>query len=254
MQWGAFMGKFRLIAAAAALLAAVASPAAASVTITTTGSSGTDGTDGNIRTFSSGGITVQASAFSYQGSTLERGFLGAYSTGLGVTNNDEGNGGSSNSHTADNVGQNDFILLIFNQAVNLTSAVLTPYDVGTGNGDNDAWVSYANLAGAFTNTPTPVALNSPLWAALMGNDWTVTGNNNSPFSTNLGSGSNFANVWLIGAANPNPDRYDDGFKLKSITVNTAVPEPGTWAMMLFGFGAVGYSLRRRKPLTIAQIA
>lgn len=26
----------------------------------------------------------------------------------------------------------------------------------------------------------------------------------------------------------------------------AVPEPGTWAMMIFGFGAVGYSLRSRK--------
>jgi hypothetical protein len=26
----------------------------------------------------------------------------------------------------------------------------------------------------------------------------------------------------------------------------AVPEPGTWAMMLLGFGAVGYSMRRRR--------
>ena len=124
----------------------------------------------------------------------------------------------------------------------------------TSGGKPQAPLIDTNLAGAFTNVPTPIALNSPLWAALMGNDWTVSGNNNSPYSTNLGSGSNFANVWLIGSANPNPDRYDDGFKLKSITVNTAVPEPGTWAMMLFGFGAVGYSMRRRKPQTIAQIA
>lgn len=36
-------------------------------------------------------------------------------------------------------------------------------------------------------------------------------------------------------------RYGAGSFLAS-----AVPEPGTWAMMLFGFGAVGYSLRRRK--------
>jgi len=29
----------------------------------------------------------------------------------------------------------------------------------------------------------------------------------------------------------------------------AVPEPGTWAMMLLGFGAVGFGLRRRKSQT-----
>lgn len=28
--------------------------------------------------------------------------------------------------------------------------------------------------------------------------------------------------------------------------NGAVPEPGTWAMMLLGFGAIGYSMRRRR--------
>lgn len=35
----------------------------------------------------------------------------------------------------------------------------------------------------------------------------------------------------------------------------AVPEPGTWAMMLLGFGGIGYSLRRRRKIgTIAQLA
>lgn len=29
----------------------------------------------------------------------------------------------------------------------------------------------------------------------------------------------------------------------------AVPEPGTWAMMILGFGAVGYSMRRRRKAT-----
>ena len=33
-----------------------------------------------------------------------------------------------------------------------------------------------------------------------------------------------------------------------------VPEPATWAMMLFGFGAVGYTLRRRRRTGIAQVA
>lgn len=241
---------------AAAALAAVAAPASASVTITMTGNSGTDGTDGNIRTFSSGGITVQASAFSLDGNTLERAYLGAYSGGLGVTNNDEGNGTNSNNHTADNIGQQDFILLIFNQAVNIASATLTPYDIGPDPNDNDAWVSYANFAGVFNATPTAVPLNSPLWAILGANDWNVPGNNSSPYSTNLLSGANYGNVWLIGASNPNVDYNDDGFKLKNVVVNTAVPEPSTWAMMLFGFGAVGFSMRRarRAKPVLAQIA
>jgi hypothetical protein len=40
----------------------------------------------------------------------------------------------------------------------------------------------------------------------------------------------------------------------AIGTPTAVPEAATWAMMLFGFGAVGYSLRRRRRTTITQLA
>lgn len=35
---------------------------------------------------------------------------------------------------------------------------------------------------------------------------------------------------------------------------TAVPEPGTWAMMLVGFGAVGFAMRRRRTPVLAQVA
>lgn len=33
------------------------------------------------------------------------------------------------------------------------------------------------------------------------------------------------------------------------SVSSAVPEPATWALMLFGFGAVGTSMRRRRSVT-----
>lgn len=34
--------------------------------------------------------------------------------------------------------------------------------------------------------------------------------------------------------------------IDDVLVQSAVPEPSTWAMMLVGFGAVGFSMRRRK--------
>jgi hypothetical protein len=35
----------------------------------------------------------------------------------------------------------------------------------------------------------------------------------------------------------------------AFTAAAAVPEPGTWAMMLLGFGAIGFSMRRRRSTT-----
>jgi hypothetical protein len=35
---------------------------------------------------------------------------------------------------------------------------------------------------------------------------------------------------------------------------SAVPEPATWGMMLLGFGAVGYAMRRRRRPALVQIA
>lgn len=37
------------------------------------------------------------------------------------------------------------------------------------------------------------------------------------------------------------------------TPNSAVPEPGTWGMMLFGFGAIGFAMRRRRGKADARV-
>ena len=42
--------------------------------------------------------------------------------------------------------------------------------------------------------------------------------------------------------------YDNtgGISLSLSSVQSAVPEPATWAMMLFGFGAIGFAMRRKR--------
>lgn len=241
------MTRLGYLAAFAAL--SLASPAAAvTVDFTSGTNSSTNGSpDGNTRAFSNGGISVTASAWSLNGSTLQNGWLGQYTGGLGVTNQNED--GSSNSHTTDNSGYKDFIILVFNQAVNIQSAKLNPYSVA-GSTDNDAWISYGTLIGAF---------NSTALTDLMTRDYNVPGSG-SPYNVSLNSAGQVGNVWLIGAWNsgaPNRGTIDtniDGFKLASIIV-TAVPEPSTWAMMLLGFGAIGLATRRsRRNRALATIS
>ena len=48
----------------------------------------------------------------------------------------------------------------------------------------------------------------------------------------------------------NKDDNHDDFIVR-VTVNSPVPEPTTWAMLLFGFGIVGFALRRRISRTAA---
>ena len=38
------------------------------------------------------------------------------------------------------------------------------------------------------------------------------------------------------------------------TITPAVPEPATWALMLLGFGGIGFAMRRRRNPALAQIA
>ena len=46
----------------------------------------------------------------------------------------------------------------------------------------------------------------------------------------------------------------NSLEVDNFGVVSAVPEPGTWAMMLLGFGAVGFSMRRRRQVHLMQAA
>jgi hypothetical protein len=77
----------------------------------------------------------------------------------------------------------------------------------------------------------------------------------------LGNGQNFFGIQATGgdvissiSFNANGLGVADLRQVRVGGVN-AVPEPGTWAMMLLGFGAIGYSMRRRKTgVRIQQVA
>lgn len=45
-----------------------------------------------------------------------------------------------------------------------------------------------------------------------------------------------------------------GGNLTFSPARTSVPEPATWAMMLLGFGAIGFQMRRRKSTALRQFA
>lgn len=51
------------------------------------------------------------------------------------------------------------------------------------------------------------------------------------------------------------DQYNvDDLQFGTQAVNAAVPEPATWAMMLVGFGGIGFAMRRRKSKVTTNVA
>jgi hypothetical protein len=62
-------------------------------------------------------------------------------------------------------------------------------------------------------------------------------------------------VFNANAFRPGTFTAQDGVVVQGVGFSpAAVPEPGTWAMMLLGFGAVGFAMRRRRPALLTQVA
>ena len=184
-------------------------------TIDFQGGTALDGTDGNVMTFSSGGISVKASAFSRSDSGVwSTAYLGSYGGGLGVTDALDGNG-SADTHTVDNMGGSDnYVLLEFSKAVILDSAFLG-YVVG----DSDVTVWIGSKVDPFNNHATSLSdayLNSLGFTEV--NLTTLTGNR----TVDLNSVDYAGNVVII-ASKVDELTNDDRFKIQNIVLKPTAP-------------------------------
>ncbi len=151
------------------------------------------------------------------GSGLARGGVGVCSTGDGQCNQ------------VDTTGTNELLNVAFNSGYRIISAVLADVDA------NDT----VRLFGVSGNNLTDLGYANP---ALIASTGTSFGNGRYRVSFNPVAAFDryiFANNNATG----------DGYRVQSI--ETAVPEPATWALMLFGFLTVGSVLRRRRPVRIS---
>jgi len=245
---------FRSVAYSLALAAATVAPsiAQAAVTFSFTGNSATSGADANsaIFTGSDGTTKVRASAWSISGNTVFDSYLGVFSTGLGATSADDGNG-ANNTHTIDNQNRLDFVLLQFNTAVKLESANFSTYAVGGNTRDSDATIAYGTTATNWMAQPALNNANVSTLNSLFSGSYTSLGNA-AGGTRNINSGFS-GNLWLVGAVFVNDDRAIDAFKFGALKVTPtgAVPEPATWAMMIGGFGAIGSAMRMRRRTSVS---
>ncbi|MEO1527082.1 MAG: SdrD B-like domain-containing protein [Planctomycetota bacterium] len=177
-----------------------------------TGNSALDGTNGNIRSFVSEGITVNASAFSRSSSgSWEEAFLGAFSSGLGVTDVSEGNGGNG-THRVDNVGKLNYVLFEFSESVVVDRVFL---DSVVHDSDISVWVGSIN--DAFTNH---VTLSDSILSELE----EETNNTRSSRSrwANVNADEVVGNV-LVVAASVKDHTPEDRFKIKKLKIQKVDP-------------------------------
>src|SRR5688572_23825491 len=167
--------------------------------------------------FTSGGVTVTATAWSYV-SSFQQSSLGQWTNGLGVCNTNELPSCSSGQHQVDNEGgTRDYILFEFASAffTDPTEVRITTTD----NSDLDA--SY--WTGNFVNPGDRLQNDTYGNLAARGFGAETVSNGNGSFRTVSLTSLN-ATALLFGA---DRDDDNDAFKIYQLSLNTSMPPPST---------------------------
>jgi hypothetical protein len=231
-----FLGTFAksaALATAGLIAAATAGTASAETFNFAQAGSTTSNTDGNVRTYvGTSGTQVQVSGYAYSptgANAVSNGYVGWNSYGLTFEHSQ-----NDSSHTIDNNGLKDFLILRFDEVVTVSKLDLY--------GFNDTDLSYG-----VATSYAPISLGDKgdldaLFGSYSASLGDAIGGLQSRFVNGVGASGN---MFLVAASFT--EGSNDEFKLKGITVTTtpAVPEPTTWAMMIGGFGLAGAAMRRR---------
>jgi hypothetical protein len=146
-----------------------------------------------------------------------------------------------------------------------TAGVLSSYGAGTGSFAGVSCNSASGCGSIQDITSLVVGAQSiPAFYILTGgtNANPITFNLTGITSINRGT-ADFLGVTATGTFNwlgfdPTPGIFSfsaQGTNVTSFSLSAqAVPEPATWALMLLGFGGIGFAMRRRAKPALAQIA
>ena len=204
-------------------LVASASPAAAA-TVLNFAPSGSSLILPVTKDYSSGGLTVTASGFSaaHVTTALYGKNEGTGERGLGLANDPHGNPTEGEISFGKGFVQIDVSKLLGN--VSSISFLLNSVTQG------EQWSVFgSNTDGAYSGAAL-FSGTSNSGADLL---------SKSCLSKNACSYYDFVSTSQSGGQN---------FLLSGLTMNSAVPEPGTWMTMLLGFGLMGVGFRRRRPV------